>query len=532
MRAVAVLLVTLLTCACCDAAKYLIQSGWGLPNTHQLRENLALYESKPFDGIVFQPTVTRDGKPASFWFSIWTLERYDVRDFQQAIEDMKATPFKRLKNNFMLTNVTPGNVDFFDDFSSVVGNFRVAAMIAKQGGVKGIVFDPEPYEKWNPWDYRSAKYRETKTFGEYQAQAFRRGREVMRAINSAFPDICLFLYFGSYMSGTPPGSGGTYYSLLSSFIDGMLDACTPETVIVDGYERTYSNRRPEEFAEGRRLVKEAALKWSRVKEKYRKHISAGFGIWMDNSWPRIGWHTDDFSKNFFAPAEFAYSVHHGLRYSDRYVWIYTETANWWQEGRVPVAYEEALRLAKKRSVPEPPERSLPEYKWPPTSTKTFDGYDDDAAFAEFLKDYRQLLILPKEGWHFSMDPDNWGEKGEWYSTEFDDSSWVLAKIGDWWEPQGFRGYDGWAWYRQEVEFPAELPEKLVFAFGAVDEVAYLYINGKFVGKHDEGAAGWTTAFLIDVSRHLRPGKNLIAIRVYDSALAGGIWKTIRLLTPK
>jgi hypothetical protein len=67
------------------------------------------------------------------------------------------------------------------------------------------------------------------------------------------------------------------------------------------------------------------------------------------------------------------------------------------------------------------------------------------------------------------------------------------------------------------------------AFGAVDESAWVYLNGEFAGEHDIGEAGWDKPFGIDVTKAIQPGANVLAVRVLDRVLGGGIWKPVELL---
>lgn len=141
----------------------------------------------------------------------------------------------------------------------------------------------------------------------------------------------------------------------------------------------------------------------------------------------------------------------------------------------------------------------------------------------------QSIPLPKEGWRFQTDPSQDGHLQGWYEPSFDDSGWAPIHTEEAWEPQGFQ-YDGVAWYRGWFDLPAQ-PEHLAveIRFGAVDECAWVWINGQYVGQHDLGPAGWDRPFTLDVTSALQWGrKNQITVRVYDSAQAGGIWKPVQL----
>lgn len=141
----------------------------------------------------------------------------------------------------------------------------------------------------------------------------------------------------------------------------------------------------------------------------------------------------------------------------------------------------------------------------------------------------QTIPLPLEGWRFKQDPKQDGHLQKWYEPAFDDSGWTPIKIGAPWEEQG-QTYDGVGWYRGSFDLPAK-PENLAveLAFGGVDEIAWVWVNGQYVGQHDLGTEGWDKAFTLDATKELKWGeKNQITVRVYDSAYAGGIWKPVTI----
>jgi beta-galactosidase/beta-glucuronidase len=131
------------------------------------------------------------------------------------------------------------------------------------------------------------------------------------------------------------------------------------------------------------------------------------------------------------------------------------------------------------------------------------------------------------------DPKDAGEKEGWFSADHDDHAWPEVRIDQWWELQG-HSYDGAAWYRVWVDVPESARgQKIELVFGAVDESAWVWVNGAKAGEHDEGEAGWDKRFSLDVTHALRPGaRNLIAVKVLDRASFGGIWRSAKLLAPR
>ena len=97
------------------------------------------------------------------------------------------------------------------------------------------------------------------------------------------------------------------------------------------------------------------------------------------------------------------------------------------------------------------------------------------------------------------------------------------------------------WYRKRFRVPQNLAEAeaLYFLFQAVDEEAEIWLNGRKVFEHTRAATGlspeelWTKPFSFKAGGALdRSGDNVLAVRVYNRAGMGGIWKPVHLVNNK
>jgi hypothetical protein len=335
--------------------KKLIEFGWDEPNTAFMRDHIEEMERSPFDGCVFHVHYTRpNGGKGDFMWECWDTRAFSAEELQAALVDLKTTRFRRFTHNFLRFNTAPAKVDWFDDFSAITNNARLAAWIAREGKCKGLLFDIEQYV-FPLFNYRKQRDASNKSWDEYATQARRRGREVMEAFQQGYPDLTVFLTFG-YCLPWAQSQGGKKpladcdYGLLAPFLDGMVEAARGKTRLVDGHELSYGYKDPERFAAAYQTMKEKLLPIVANAPKYKKVFSFGFGLWMDRDWRKTGWETNDFSKNFFTPEAFEASLRQGLEVSDEYVWIYSETPRWWsEEGRpvkLPEAYDSAVRRVR------------------------------------------------------------------------------------------------------------------------------------------------------------------------------------------
>ena len=343
------------------AAKTLIEFGWDEPDTAFLRRHIRQMEQAPFDGVVFRATGTSsDGKPLNFLWDAWGRRAFTEAELAPALADLTATPFHRFTHNFLRVNTTPGDVDWFDDFSAVLTNARLAAHVARAGGAAGILFDVEQYHA-PLFDYRRQRHGGSTAWTTYATQVRRRGREVMEAFQAGYPDLTVFLTFGYGVPWLELRRGATSlaaceYGLLVPFLDGMVEAASGRTRIVDGYEPAYfHNKDTARFAAAYHMLTEDLLPIVADPLRYRRLLSVGFGLFMDYAPDGRRWSGADGYANYYTPAEFETSVRAALAAADEYVWIYTETPRWWSPAGTPVdlpeGYADALRRARGDARP-------------------------------------------------------------------------------------------------------------------------------------------------------------------------------------
>jgi hypothetical protein len=350
--------------------KKLIAVGWDLAglDTRALRDRRDEMESRPFDGITVYATGRRDdGKPCPLHWA-FLREPWKYEWFAGAVDDCKACRFQRLTDNFLVVLANPGDVDWFDDpgWAAIVEHWRIAARVARDAGLKGIAFDPEPYAPPHaPFQYAAQTGRGQRTFDEYAAKVRQRGREVMGAIAAEYPDLALLCFFmDSICAGATghadPGPllAGEGYGLLPAFVDGWLDAAPPGVTMVDGHESAYLYNSDVAFLEAANLIRGACqeLVSPANRAKYRAQVQVGFGIYLDAyvNPPGSPWYVDGLGGP--RVERLRANVRAAVRAADEYVWIYGEKCRWWPTANKSVTEktwpevlpgcEDALRFAR------------------------------------------------------------------------------------------------------------------------------------------------------------------------------------------
>jgi beta-galactosidase len=117
-------------------------------------------------------------------------------------------------------------------------------------------------------------------------------------------------------------------------------------------------------------------------------------------------------------------------------------------------------------------------------------------------------------WKLLVDDPTGAEK-----PDFNDAEWTNITLPHAWnEDDAFRKdikdlSTGIAWYRKHFTLPADDADKKTFLeFEGIRMAGEFYLNGKFVGRHENGVS----AFGFDITTFLRPGENVLAVRIDNS----------------
>jgi hypothetical protein len=125
-----------------------------------------------------------------------------------------------------------------------------------------------------------------------------------------------------------------------------------------------------------------------------------------------------------------------------------------------------------------------------------------------------------------------GDRKEWSDPNFDDRDWKTLVVPLYWDAQGYKEYDGFGWYRVRFRTPDIDPSKpIILVLGKIDDADEVYLNGSLIGRTGKMPPDWgqgdayrqLRAYTIPAGRITPGAENVLAVRVYDGLLHGGIY---------
>ena len=122
-----------------------------------------------------------------------------------------------------------------------------------------------------------------------------------------------------------------------------------------------------------------------------------------------------------------------------------------------------------------------------------------------------------------------GDNERWSEPDFNDRDWPSIFVPSNWENEGYPGYDGYAWYRVRFTVSEEYKNhSFTLDAGRIDDADAVYLNGELIGFTGSFPPHYKTAYHetreYSIPRNLLNfgEENVLAIRVYDEKLSGGI----------
>lgn len=169
------------------------------------------------------------------------------------------------------------------------------------------------------------------------------------------------------------------------------------------------------------------------------------------------------------------------------------------------------------------------------SVKVYDSYDRGGIVSGEIGLYGGKIAVNMDvnlqsEWKFQPGDDMRRKE-----VNYDDSGWGQIFVPGKWEDQGYRDYDGYAWYRKTFNGPLNCEtEKMVLVMGKIDDIDQVFVNGTLVGstgkfpdhRGDDGSGAYEASrgYFIPDGLLKKNQVNTIAVRVLDTGGDGGIYE--------
>lgn len=317
----------------------LLQWGHDTPRLQDIPTYSAMLSTLPFDGGVFDIATPEDRRGLA-----WTIFRYPLDDslLDTVREQFSEFQWGQLTDNFLRVNIFNPELTW-DDWTLYLDNLSEIANLAQDIGFKGIMLDTEQYGAVNIFDYPAQNEQEPLPYQDYADLAFMRGAETMQALQSLYPNITVILTYGithRIASLNTPPLDQHRYGLIIPFIEGMVSTHTHPATLIDGFEGSYLYREESQFLLAYKWIKGGVSTKLTDGDRYRNVMQAGFGLWIDpycgeGGLPEVGCG--------FTPEEFSHALEFALKYTDKYVWLYNEHINWYENTGIPLIWWDTVR---------------------------------------------------------------------------------------------------------------------------------------------------------------------------------------------
>ncbi len=141
--------------------------------------------------------------------------------------------------------------------------------------------------------------------------------------------------------------------------------------------------------------------------------------------------------------------------------------------------------------------------------------------------WNYIVDVQEEGYYdYRMNPTSWGfflnskpQRPE-DLIEYDFDKAPQMQIPSDWNTKDERlfFYEGTVWFKKSFNYKKKQDKKVILYFSAVNYEAYVYLNGKLLGRHEGGF----TAFNYDVTDKIKDGENFVIVKVDNKRKAENV----------
>lgn len=141
---------------------------------------------------------------------------------------------------------------------------------------------------------------------------------------------------------------------------------------------------------------------------------------------------------------------------------------------------------------------------------------------EFIEATMEIEQEQSNQWFADLNERDLGLKERWYADGYDTSNWKEFEIPNSWEGTELEKLRGAVWFQKTVDVPASMcGSEGKLSLGTIIDADDTYVNGKRIGN---------TGYMYPPRRYhlpkgiLKPGKNIITVRVLSTQNTGGFVK--------
>jgi len=337
------------------SGKKLIEYGWDVPTPAQMRDGLATMEKRFFDGLIFRLNAGHNA---------FVTKRVESAKFAEDEGILRSLQFERFRDNFVLIwGSPPADFDWFDDsqWDAIEANARLLVGVAQAGRIRGICFDPEPYD-FSLWHCAKQPKAKAHTFADYRRKVRQRGAQLMRAFEKPMPGATILTFFHVSLFdrfATLTEAARTErleqegWGLMPDFFVGMLEGASPSAQFIDGNENAYYYTSREQYFRAYHAIRERArgLVPPELREKYERQVRAGQALYVDQNFALRQPNPEQYLSYRMTPEDrakwFEHNTYWALYTTDEYVWCYSERMNWWKD-QTPPGLEPAIVSARHK----------------------------------------------------------------------------------------------------------------------------------------------------------------------------------------
>jgi hypothetical protein len=144
-----------------------------------------------------------------------------------------------------------------------------------------------------------------------------------------------------------------------------------------------------------------------------------------------------------------------------------------------------------------------------------------------------------DGWVGLVDRQDEGRAQNWFQPAYDDTAWKPIKVGTTFESERpeLADYNGVFWYRLRFRVPETIRQdkEITLHIGAIDDESMIWLNGTFLGEvnpktNPKDYWSFPREYRLKAGQ-LKPGENVVAVRVVDTYRSGGIMGHPRVSVP-